>query len=87
MADMSEPFAGTGQNGSGFIVYTTMEGGPFHVIRGTRADYDRIVETGEVRIIMFNDADAIINDPIYTAYLCVVESNHDSIIGGSREAA
>lgn len=87
MEGVNEPFAGIGQNGSGFIVYTTEEGGPFHVIRGTRSDYERITETGEVRVVMFNDRDAILTDPIYVAFLCVVESNHDAIIGGEREAA
>lgn len=91
MAGLSEPneprdSGAYGIDGDGFIIYTTMEGGPYHVIRGNREAYERVLETGEVRIAMFEDTGPLI-EPVYFAYLAVVESNYDTIVGGEREAA
>lgn len=83
MAELN-PDAGVGAKGDGFLIYTTEEGGPYHVCRATQEEYASIIETGRVNVRVFDDIEQVISDPVYFAYLAVVESNYDTILGDAR---
>lgn len=70
-------------DGTHFLLYTTEEGGAFHVTRCTPAEYKNVLLTREVNVNMFNNA--VVTDPALVALLAVVEENHDFILGRSRD--
>ena len=69
-----------------FLVYTTEEGGTYHVTRCSRDEFERIRETGQVQIMLdANDGPTILVEPVYIALLGVVEDNYDFIVEDSRD--
>jgi hypothetical protein len=72
-----------GKCGDHFLIYTTEEGGLYHVARCTPEEYAFIVANKEINVRPF--VDAVITEPVYVALLCVVRDNHDFILGGARD--
>lgn len=72
-----------GGNGTNFIVYTTEEGGLYHAARCTREEFERIRETGRINVAPWSDQ--IIAEPVYIAFLTVVDDNFDYITEEARE--
>lgn len=73
-----------GMTGNTFILYTTEEGGSFHVARCTPEEYEGIKQRREIHLKLW---DNVIVEPVLVALLAVVDDNYDFILGSSREDA